>query len=201
MNIENRPYSGVKSNPNFTSIRSIKCSGLYKKHPEYGQELVDAFKKSPKAMEFCKKYDVDIVFYAAKERMAAVNSEIHVFFDDISRGKFKRFFDAINGKKEDVTIGCFSNEYDVEKSLHKSTRELIDRILPKSAGTNKNQNGLFDSHLKYADERVQEALDKKAQKLEQIQIKTNQKEQARNKQIQARENLNNSINELIEETK
>ena len=45
-----------KHNPNFTAIRSIKCEGLYKKYPEYANHLVEAFKKNPIAIEFCKKY-------------------------------------------------------------------------------------------------------------------------------------------------
>lgn len=32
-------------NPNFTSIKSVKCEGLYKKYPEFATELVQAFKK------------------------------------------------------------------------------------------------------------------------------------------------------------
>lgn len=56
-----------RHNPNFTSIKSVKCEGLYKKTPELATDVVEAFKANPKAMEFCRKYDVDIVFYAFKD--------------------------------------------------------------------------------------------------------------------------------------
>ena len=48
-------------NTSFKRIRSIKCAGLYKKQPQYANKLIEAFKQNEKAMEFCKKYDVDIL--------------------------------------------------------------------------------------------------------------------------------------------
>ena len=50
-------YNDKKNQPNFTAIKSLKMEGLYKKYPELGKQLVDTFQSSPRAMEFCKKYD------------------------------------------------------------------------------------------------------------------------------------------------
>ena len=65
-------YSSQRHNPNFTAIKSVKCDGLYKKYPELANELIEALKQNPKAMEFCKKYDVDIIFYAIKQYQNSV---------------------------------------------------------------------------------------------------------------------------------
>ncbi len=40
-------------NQSFAGIRQVKCSGLYKKYPELGKEMVDTFKDNPKVMDFC----------------------------------------------------------------------------------------------------------------------------------------------------
>ena len=75
-----------KHNPNFTAIKSVKCDGLYKKYPELANELVTAFKKNPTAMEFCKKYDVDVVFYAVKQMQGLLGvSQIRETIDTVRR--------------------------------------------------------------------------------------------------------------------
>ena len=50
--------------PNFKAIKSIKSAGLYKNQPRLVQGLVETFQTNKTAMDFCKKYDVDIATIA-----------------------------------------------------------------------------------------------------------------------------------------
>ena len=154
-----------KHNPNFTAIKSVKCDGLYKKYPELANELVTAFKKNPTAMEFCKKYDVDVVFYAVKQMQDAVESSIHIFFDNISKSKARKFFDKVLGKNEDkVVIHAWGNEYSLPRSLEKSTANLVVNISPERKVGDRFCGGLLDSHINAVDKEMQRVLKIKAQK-------------------------------------
>ena len=91
------------NNTNFQAIKSVKCRGLYEKYPELGQQLVDAFQKCKEAMDFCKKYDSDIVFYAKKDGIDTVESSIHIFYDNPALSKLKKFFKFLNSS-EDISV-------------------------------------------------------------------------------------------------
>ena len=78
MQVQNNPQ--ITSTPNFKAIKSIKSTGLYKKQPRLVQGLVDTFQTNKTAMDFCKKYDVDIVFHACKDIMHSVKSTVAIFF-------------------------------------------------------------------------------------------------------------------------
>ncbi len=153
------------SNPNFTSIRSVRCEGLYKKYPELANNLVETLKNNPKAMAFCKKYDVDIVFYAAKQMEDAVKSSIHIFFDNISKSKFRKFFDKLTGSSSDqVTIHAWGRDYPLARSIKTSTANLVEAISPERKVGNGYRGGLLDSHLQSADENIEKVLQEKLQK-------------------------------------
>lgn len=185
-------YNDKMNQPNFTAIKSLKMEGLYKKYPELGKQLVDTLQSSPRAMEFCKKYDVDIIFYACKRAMDAVDSSIHIFYDNIAKSRLMKIF----GKsKDEVTISSRANEYDISKSLEKSTQDLQTRILPWS-GENR-QGGMLDSHLDGAERDMQEILNKKAKKAAEKQSKQLAKEQAKSKLDKDQQALNESIENLI----
>ena len=89
--------SSNKYNPNFTSNKSIKSEGMYKKYPQFANSLVESFQKNPKAIEFCKKYDEDFVFYAVKQMRDSVQSSVHIFFDNIAKSKTRKLFDKLAG--------------------------------------------------------------------------------------------------------
>ena len=161
---QNNSYS-QKNNPNFTSIKSVKCEGLYKKYPGMARGLVEAFKENPKAMEFCKKYDVDVVFHAMKQMQDSVKSSIHIFFDNISKSKARKFFDKLTGNTDDkVVLHAWGNEYSIPNSLKASTAELINNISPERKVGDRFLGGMLDSHLKSADEKMQKVIDDKSKK-------------------------------------
>lgn len=187
-----------KNNPNFTSIKSVKCEGLYKKYPEMANSLVDAFKENPKAMEFCKKYDVDIVFYAVKQMQDSVESSIHVFFDNLSKSKARKFFDKLTGNSDDkVVVHAWGNKYSLSQSLEESTINLIDNISPERKVADGFRGGILDSHLASADEKIQTVLNEKSKKaLDRAEQALTAKE-SKNRFEAKRDELKNSIDELI----
>ena len=93
MNIVNSNYTqnNNRYNQSFTSIKNVKCKGLYAKYPELGKELVDTFKNNSKVMEFCKKYDVDVIFHAMKHGSDSVESAVGILYDNGAKSKFKQF--------------------------------------------------------------------------------------------------------------
>ena len=68
-------------------------------------------------------------------------------------------------------------------------------------GSTKIYNGLLDSHLRYAEERMQKILDKRAEKLAQKLQKTKAKEIAQNNLAKNSQKLTDSINNLIDSSK
>lgn len=185
-----------KSNPNFTAIKSIDCQGLYKKAPEYGKELLEAFKKNPVAMDFCKKYDVSIIFHAAKEVANNVKSTIVIFYDNPAVNKFSKIMNKIFGNTDDaINISGWNHD------LKSSTAELVERILPEAAQTNKAQNGLLSSHIKFADEKMQQIIDAKEAKKAAKLAKQTEKQTAENKLQKDKNELSRQMSDLIEATK
>ena len=188
-----------KSNPNFTSIKSIKCEGLYKKYPDLANNLVDAFRNNPKAMDFCKKYDVDIVFYAVKQMHDSVESSVHIFFDNISKSKFRKFFEKLVGGSDDnVTLHAWGNKYSLAHSLEDSTADLVDAISPERKVLDGYRGGLLDSHLASAEERMEKILEQKAKKQMAVASKIAEAKNAKSKLESDTSKLQDSINDLID---
>lgn len=166
------PHSNYsqKHNPNFTSIKSVKCAGLYKKNPELAAEVVEAFKANSKALEFCKKYDVNIVFYAFKDMHQSVESSLHIFYDNISKSKFRKFLDKFLGYKDDkISIHAWSDKYSLPESLKESTVNLIEAIAPQKKVKDGYRGGMLDSHIELADKKIQDTLAERAAKLKEKQ--------------------------------
>lgn len=187
-----------KQNPNFTSIKSVKCEGLYKKYPEFANELVTAFQENPKAMEFCKKYDVDIVFYAIKRMQDAVESSIHIFFDNISKSKTRKFLDKLTGNTEDkVVVHAWGNKYSLPRSLEESTSGLIDAISSERKVADGYRGGLLDSHIKLADEGIQKVMKEKSKKALGKYVQAQAAKASRTRLEAKSSNLQNSIDELV----
>lgn len=51
---------------NFKALKSIRYKGLYKKYPQEAEKLKNAFLNNPVAMDFCKKFDVNVIIEAEK---------------------------------------------------------------------------------------------------------------------------------------
>lgn len=196
-------YSSQRHNPNFTAIKSVKCDGLYKKYPELANELIEALKQNPKAMEFCKKYDVDIIFYAIKQYQNSVESSLHIFFDNISKSKATRFFEKVFGNSNDkIVIHSWGSGYSVPRSIEQSTKEMIENmILPERKVGDRHCGGLLNDHIESTEAKIQKVLDEKAAKLEKKLAKLQGKKDAEIRTRNAASDLENSIRDLIEKGK
>lgn len=185
------------NNTNFQAIKSVKCRGLYEKYPELGQQLVDAFQKCKEAMDFCKKYDSDIVFYAKKDGIDTVESSIHIFYDNPALSKLKKFFKFLNSSEDRVEVSAWGYDYDLTKSLQGATDSLKKRMMPWDKSTNPS-GGLLNSHIESTNLDIQTAL---AQKIEKVEKKKAKAEASKNIKSEFENNkakLDSSIQDLIE---
>ena len=193
-------YSSQRHTPNFTAIKSVKCDGLYKKYPELANELIEALKQNPKAMDFFKKYDVDIIFHAIKQYQHSVESSLHIFFDNISKSKTEKFFEKLFGNSNDkIVLHSWGSDYSVTKSIEQSTKDMIENmILPERKVGDRHCGGLLNAHIKSTEAEIQKVLDEKAAKLEKKLAKLQGKKDAEIKTQNAASELENSIKDLIE---
>ena len=193
MQIYNNPQVlPVVTSPNFKAIKSVKCEGLYKEFPRYGKDLVDTFKKNPTAMEFCRKYDVDLVFHACKDMMNSVRSTILLIFENPTKSKFLGF---LGSKKDKIELSGYGKAYNYDASLKASTNTLIDYMLDSTEG--KPVSGLLDSHIKLKEKEINDILLKK-------ELNAKDKQQIKGGDLSIRwleEDLDRSINDLIERSK
>ena len=192
MQIYNITPSTNQTVPNFKAIKSVKCEGLYKEFPRYGKDLVETFKKNPTAMEFCRKYDVDLVFHACKDMMNSVRGTILLIFENPTKSKFLGF---LGSRKDKIELSGYGNGYDYDESLKDSTSTLIDYMLDSTNG--KPVTGLLDSHIKLKEKEINDILLKK-------ELNAKDKQQIKGEDLSIRrleEDLDHSINDLIERSK
>ena len=193
MQVQNRPQIPNSGATNFKQIKSLKCTGLYakKEYSQYAENLVKSFKSNPKAIDFCKQYNVDIIFHAWKRAVNTVNSAIHISVDDPSKKKILGLFG--NTKKIIEIQAWGSPSYDIKSALDEGTNELIDRISGKT--------GILDSHMRLTSEEIQEKLAEKADKQFEKELKRQAKLNEKRDYSASAERLNDSINDLIGKTK
>ena len=130
--------------PNFKAIKSVKINGMYKQYPKQAQKLVDTFQRNENAMNFCKKYDVKIIFDAYRYTRYCVKSSIRIIIY-----KTKSF-----GKIQDLYF--YANSFlrdDVDKNIDISTTKLSEKI---------EKGGIIDGSLNMREAYIQKILDKKA---------------------------------------
>lgn len=185
-----------KYNQSFTSIKSVRCEGLYRKYPELGGELIDTFKENPKLMEFCKKYDVNIIFNSIKQGINGVQSSVCVFYDNVAKSKFRKFLDFFGNSEDKVVIHSWGNEYDLHKSLNEATENLKAAISPEKLHSNR-PTGLLEAHMKSASDSMEEILSKKL-KIKQKKIdKLEHKAEIQKQKLNNKSKLDSSIEDLI----
>jgi LPS O-antigen subunit length determinant protein (WzzB/FepE family) len=193
MFVQNNPQ--MASATSFKAIKSVKCEGLYKKFPEEGKKLVDAFKNNSKAMDFCKKYDVNVVFYAVKEQFESVASSLHIFFKNPAKTKF---FGLIKNADDKISLSVYDYRGGIKESLEKSTARLKDYITENIPG---KTSGVLDSHIHYKQEEISEYLAQKSKKEQEAVKKANLKNQLKSQKISAEESLKESIENLVNNSK
>lgn len=198
-NINSTQYNYSKNNqPNFTAIKSIRCEGLYKNQPKLAQGLLDTFKHNEKAMSFCKKYNVDIVFYAKERFAGVVESSIHLFVENISKSKLRTFFDKLLNNKDEISISAFANNYTTPKNLEASSEILMEMIGTERKVNGKWKGGILDAHLDTYDRNIENELMKKA---DEKKSPVNTELISRNEFKDAKQRLDDSINDLLNNTK
>ncbi len=196
MQVFNTPqFSTYNTKPNFKAIRTVKCEGLYKKYPELGKELVETFRANPAAMDFCKKYDVDIIFDACKRAITAVESSIHIVFDNPAKKKFLGIFGS---QKDRIHLSNYNDAYEIPKSIKESTEGLKDYISPSIPG---RTSGLLDAHINYKEEDIQKVLDERKEILAKKLDENKKAEQEKTKQEIDKQSLADSVSELIKSSK
>ena len=156
MQIHNIMPNTNQTTPNFKAIKSVKCEGLYEDFPRYGIQLVETFKKNPVAIQFCKKYDVNLVFYACKDVMNSVRSSLLLFFENPAKIKILGF---LVSKKDKIELSGYANSCDINSSLKASTDQLTDYMLYSTEG--KPMSGVLNSYIKLKEEEIANKLFKK----------------------------------------
>lgn len=186
MRIQNDPQTIATNTTSFKSIKSIKLKGQYKNNaPELGQKLIDTFKKNPKAMDFCKKHDVNIVFNAHVNDgeypiFPGVESSLYIFYDNPAVNKVKQFFKSLslNGGDDKIFLFAWGG---ITDNLNTVTQALIKQILPNQPGI-----GNLDFQIELAEKKIDEDMAKKLNKKE---LKKESKE--------TRQKLEDTIQDLI----
>ena len=149
-------------NPNFNAIKSVKCKGLYKKYPEYNKDLINTFKNNPKAMEFCKKYDVDIIFNAVDESGFVIDevcSYCKIIFDNPAKSKLWGIFGST---KDSLYVSCTDSRLNLEDTLRATSYGLMDYLTP----TRRNDiySGKLDREIDLTERNIERELEAKQAK-------------------------------------
>ena len=192
MQVYNNPQIPNTTTPNFKAIKSVKFDGLYKTFPKQAKEMVDTFKENKVAMDFCKKYDTDIVFYAVRKNIHAVNNAILMFFNNPAKKKFLGIFGS---KRDKISLSTYSNEFELEKSFTNSVNRLKNFMI------NDKEKGLLISHINNKEKEINKVLSLKNDELIKKQTKKAAKQQAKLNFKNDSKNLDQSIQDLIENSK
>ena len=147
------------SNANISTrivTRTTMGSASRVNHSVSGVLKVIRYRKNPTAMQFCKKYDVDLVFHACKDMMNSVRSTLLLSFENPAKSKFLGF---LGSRKDKIELSGYGNAYDTRSSLKTSTNQLMDYMLDSTEG--KPVSGVLNSHIKLKEEQIADTLFKK----------------------------------------
>lgn len=188
----------VARQPQFKAIKSVSIEGLYNK-PEYKElanDLVKTLKSNPNAMEFCKKYDVKIIFRAYKDFQESVTSAIHILFDNPAK---KKTFGIFGSTRDNVSLHKLERSYDLTRSIRESTESLKASIMPETEGD--FRTGMLNAHLKFKDEEMTAVKEAKAQKVRDKALKKEAETVEINRQKTEGQKLQDEIDDLIQNSK
>ena len=130
MQIYNTPQFPNETTPNFKAIKAVKYKGLYKKFPEFKEEIMDTFLKNRTAMDFCNKYDVEIIFNAVEDySLAGIMNYLHIKFINPKKTKL---FGLIKKVTDNIKLQCYTSSLyydDIKIGMSKSKEEFKEHIL------------------------------------------------------------------------
>jgi hypothetical protein len=183
------------SNVNFQRIRSINCEGLFKKYPRASREVLDSFKSSAKAMQFCDTHDVDIFLRTCKLEMGAVDSEFIMLYKNLApeSGSIAKLLHKIKSPKR-IRIGTYNNAFDTTESFKNGVTKLKQNLSPYEP--NEKFSGVLESHIDYVTKEEDALLKKQTEQSVRKENKLNQnalREQSKNME---QKNLDDLINDL-----
>lgn len=186
MQIRNNTVNPVANSTNFKAIKGIKCYGLYKTNHSHRMNLIKSLHKNKTVMDFCNKYDVNIIFDAYKEASNIICSQISILFKNPTK---KGLFSLFNGQKDRITTLGISNAFEQETALKESTSKLIDRI--------SEEEGTLSYFVKEKDNSIQKYIENKnAKKIKKSQEK-HRKEIIKQKEQKENIEFKNAVNDII----
>lgn len=180
MNIS--PVSNNQNNTNFEALRSIDFARKLSKKPQAQEKLLDAIQMNSSLQNFCKKFDVNLVFDAFEDGYNRGVSRMAVVYKDLP-DKSKSFFEKVkNAFKSYEPIVISGYDYTIDGAIN----DLSTRI-------SSQQDGIFDYTVdkiyeeKLAKEKAEANM--RAQKEKELAEKT--------ELIQAQEKVNERIKNLL----
>ncbi len=132
MQIHNNPQI-QQTTPNFKAIKTVKYKGLYKKFPEFREGVMDAFQKNSTAMDFCNKYDIEIIFNAVDD--ASVSGIMNYLRIKFINPKKRKSFGLIKKATDTIKLQSYASSLfynDTKEGLSKSIEILKDHILGRT---------------------------------------------------------------------
>lgn len=123
--------NSTNKQPNFQSLKTIKCKGLYENaYPEAGEQLKKVFIKNPLIKELCNKYDVYAVFSAYNRELGSVKSDMHLYYTKPDLPLLQKICKYLTKENRCICINSFANRLNEPNSIETSTQELAQRISP-----------------------------------------------------------------------
>ncbi|MBO5738136.1 hypothetical protein J6R97_02210 [bacterium] len=183
MHVQDRSHRDIKPSINFRNIKSVKLQGLYKEFPHYGKELATSFKENTVALEFCKKYDVDIVFNAVKKGKSFIENMIEISFINPAKSKFLGIF---GNQKDQITATGYSIKFYTNDCIKECTERLIENI--------KEPKDILAKKIKTKEDNIKSVLEKKNLQTQET-IKINPEETINENDVWIA--FENSLNDLI----
>ena len=176
------PINNNQNNANFGALKSIDFARKLAKNPQAQEKLLDAIQLNSSLQNFCKKFDVNLVFDAFEDGYNRGVSRMAVIYKDLP-DKSKTFFEKLKDTfkaREPIVISGY------DYTLGGAIDDLTTRI-------SSQQDGIFD----YTVDKVYE--EKLAKEKAEANLKAKkEKELAEKTELQrAQEKVNERIKNLL----
>lgn len=176
------PINNNQNNTNFGALKSIKFSRKLSKDPVAQEKLLDAFQLNTSLKNFCKNFDVDIIFDAFENGCNGGESRMAVIYRDKAdqpKSFLKRIIDSFKGYDPIIISGY---DYTVEDSV----KDLCTRISSQQAG-------IFD----YTRDKIYEAKKAKEKAAATLIAKKEEELAQKAQQQESQEKVNERIKKIL----